>query len=351
MEASREDRHSDSEGRTAAHLGYPGAAATGMTSVILRALRARQVESQKSATAKDKLLNVVSAVYESSFHISMFQNWPLYITKIIPQIHQDVIWRNALQRADDAFSLLQRNIIKNQCNRRLLKMFIKTHFFESFINYFSKHTHTPHLPIFPSFHIAADAWNQLPADIRTSSSLLKFKDSTRHYTGPGRQLPSVTTVAVSCSQIAYLGLLNYMCLLKLRSISPAKTSTFLSRKQRGLLISVCLQPCAVGDTRRESEMGERNLSPVEMSCSCDQCPSKVRLQRCIFSSDGSQDRQIMRSQPCQSQRMHCVWLRDRHRDHISLTSDCSTLPTLLISTPHQCRKKTKKNPTFRLGEK
>lgn len=91
MEASREDRHSDSEGRTAAHLDYPGAAATGMTSVILGALRARQVESQKSATVKDKLLNVVSAVYESSFYISMFQNWPLYITKIIPQIHQDVL--------------------------------------------------------------------------------------------------------------------------------------------------------------------------------------------------------------------------------------------------------------------
>lgn len=119
---------------------------------------------------------------------------------------------------------------------------------------FSKHTYTPHLPIFPTFHIAADAWNQLPADIRTSSSLLKFKDSTRHYTGLGRQLPSVTTVAVSCFQIAYLGLLNYMCLLKLCSISLTQTSTFLSRKQRGLLVSVCLQPSAVGDMRREREM-------------------------------------------------------------------------------------------------
>lgn len=113
------------------------------------------------------------------------------------------------------------------------------------------HTHTPHRPIFPSFHIAADAWNQLPADIRTSSNLLKFKDSTRHYTGPGRQLPSVTTVAVSCSQIAYLGLLNYMCLLKLCSISLTQTSTFLSRKQRGFLIPVCLQQGAVGDVGGE----------------------------------------------------------------------------------------------------
>lgn len=143
--------------------------------------------------------------------------------------------------------------------------------------------------MFPSFPIAADAWNQLPADIRTSSSLLKFKDSTRHYTGPGRQLPSITTVAVSCSQIAYLGLLNYMCLLKLRSISPTQTSTFQPKRTRGFLVSVCLQPNAVGDRRRESERGRRNLSPVEMSCSCDQCPSKVSLQRCIFSSDGSQD--------------------------------------------------------------
>lgn len=132
---------------------------------------------------------------------------------------------------------------RNQYNR----MLIKTLFFGCFIHSFSKCMHTPYLPIFPSFHMAADAWNQLPADIRTSSSLLKFKDSTRHYTGPGRQLPSVTTVAVSCSQIAYLGLLNYMCLLKLRSISPTQTSTFLNRKQRGFLISVCLQPCALGD--------------------------------------------------------------------------------------------------------
>lgn len=68
--------------------------------------------------------------------------------------------------------------------------------------------------------------------------------------------------------------------------------------------------------------------PVEMSCSCDHCPSKVRLQRCIFSSDGSQDRQIMRSLPFQSQRMHCVWLRDRQWDHISLTSDCGPLTTV-----------------------
>lgn len=122
----------------------------------------------------------------------------------------------------------------------------------SFLESFSKCTNTQN-PIFPSFHIAADAWNQLPADIRTSSSLLKFKDSTRHYTSPGRQLPSVTTVAVSCSQIAYLELLNYMCLLKLRSISPAQTSTFPSRKHRRFLISVCLQPSTVGDEGRDAK--------------------------------------------------------------------------------------------------
>ena len=116
---------------------------------------------------------------------------------------------------------------------------------------------SPHLPIFPSFHIAADAWNQLPADIRTSSNLLKFKDSTRHYMGPGRQLPSVTTVAVSCSQIAYLGLLNYMCLLKLCSISPTQTSTFRSRKQRGFLIPVCRQAQCSG---REKARGGRAQS-------------------------------------------------------------------------------------------
>lgn len=115
-----------------------------------------------------------------------------------------------------------KKIHTTECSHRLTR----TPVFESSIHYFSRCTCKPHLPIFPSFHIAADAWNQLPADIRTSSNLLKFKDSTRHYMGPGRQLPSVTTVAVSCSQIAYLGLLNYMCLLKLCSILPTQTSTF-----------------------------------------------------------------------------------------------------------------------------
>ena len=150
---------------------------------------------------------------------------------------------------------------KNQCTRALLKTLIKTLFFESFIHSFSKHTHTPHLPIFPSFHIAADAWNQLPADIRTSSSLLKFKDSTRHYTGPGRQLPSVTTVAVSCSQIAYLGLLNYMCLLKLRSISPTQTST-LYRKQRERIPHLCLSStgCSGRHEGRKRDGGAQSFS-------------------------------------------------------------------------------------------
>lgn len=128
---------------------------------------------------------------------------------------------------------------------------------------FSEHTYTPNIPIFPSFHIAADAWNQLPADIRTSSSLLKFKDSTRHYTGPGRQLPSVTTVAVSCSQIAYLGLLNYMCLLKLCSISQTQTSTFRSKKKKykGEVSSSLSPTGCTGDMERQSKMGRaRSLS-------------------------------------------------------------------------------------------
>lgn len=117
-------------------------------------------------------------------------------------------------------------------------------------------TYTPCIPIFPTFHKSAVAWNQLPADIRTSSSLLKFKDSTRHYTGPGRQLPSVTTVAVSCSQIAYLGLLNYMHLLKLCSISQTQTSTFLSTKKSGgeggeRPPHLCLQRGALGATEQD----------------------------------------------------------------------------------------------------
>lgn len=56
----------------------------------------------------------------------------------------------------------------------------------------------------------------------------------------------------------------------------------------------------------EARGGGHNHSPVEMSCSCDQCPSKVRLQRCVFSSDGSQDRQIMRSQPSRLQTLQCL---------------------------------------------
>lgn len=86
--------------------------------------------------------------------------------------------------------------------------------------------------------------------------------------------------------------------------------------------------------------------PVEMSWSCDHCPFKVGLQRCIFSSDGSQDRQIMRSPPCQALRTFCVWLRDRQWDKISLNSDCSPLPPLFTITSHQYRK-----TTFCLGEK
>lgn len=72
-------------------------------------------------------------------------------------------------------------------------------------------------------------------------------------------------------------------------------------KKTGKIPHVCLSQTESrggggGETGAESERKrEQSLSPVEMSCSCDQCPTKVRLQRCIFSSDGSQDRQIMRS--------------------------------------------------------
>lgn len=101
-----------------------------------------------------------------------------------------------------------------------------------------------------------------------------------------------------------------MCLLKLPSISPIQTSTLLSRKTERIPHFCLSSTGRRGSQGRENGgwEGGHNHSPVEMSCSCDQCPSKVRLQRCIFSSDGSQDRQIMRSQPSQLQRIHSVWL-------------------------------------------
>lgn len=104
--------------------------------------------------------------------------------------------------------------------------------------------------------------------------------------------------------------------------------------------------CSGRHEERKRDGASAIFFPVEMSCSCDHCPSKVRVQRCIFSSDGSQDRQIMRSLPCQSQWMHCVWLRDRQWDRISLNTDRSPLPLLFTSTAHQYHKMT-----FRLGEK
>lgn len=57
--------------------------------------------------------------------------------------------------------------------------------------------------------------------------------------------------------------------------------------------------------------------------------SKVSLQHCIFSSDGSQDGQIMRSHPLQSQRMHCAWLGNRQWDRVPL-------PLLPAVRTHPC---------------
>lgn len=157
------------------------------------------------------------------------------------------------------------------------------------------------------------AWNQLPADIGTSSSLLRFKDSTKHYTGPGRQLPSVTTVAAWCSQVAYLGLLNYICLWKLCSISLTQISTFLSRKQKRRLIFVFNQ------VRWKTSAGGADRA---VCSSWDQLLlwSLSFQSENIFPSDATQDRQIMRSLVWQPQRIDCLWLRDRQRDRIPLSS-------------------------------
>lgn len=144
--------------------------------------------------------------------------------------------------------------------------------------------------------------------------MLEFKDSTRHYTGPGRQLPFVTTVAVSCSQIAYLGLLNYMRLLKLRSISRTQTSTFPST-----LTSASPAGRTGSDGAGREKRAAQSCFPLERRCSCDFWPSKVSLQHCIFSSDGSQDGQIMRSQAFQSQTVHCARLGNRHTGTESLS--------------------------------
>lgn len=163
--------------------------------------------------------------------------------------------------------------------------------------------------IVPSFHIAADAWNQLPADIRTSSSLLKFKDSTRHYTSPGRQL----SLRHNCCCFMFPDSLSRAAQLHVpfEASLHLSDSNFNSSEQKNRedssFLSVFNRAQWETGERKRGVGGGHNHSPVEMSCSCDQCPSKVRLQRCIFSSDGSQDRQIMRSQPSQLQRMFGVF--------------------------------------------
>lgn len=185
---------------------------------------------------------------------------------------------------------------------------------------------------------------------KTPIRLIKFKDSTRHCTGPGRQLPSFTTVAVLCSQIAYLELLNYVCLLKLRSISPSQTFNFSELKtERIPLLRLSATRCSGrhgGEKGRGG--GEGNLSPVEMSCFCDQWPSKVRLQRCSFSSDGRQDNEEPASLVT---RDAWVWRRDRHwgprLPHFWLQPSPNTAH---FDFPPVLQKKQHKK-TFCLGEK
>lgn len=114
-------------------------------------------------------------------------------------------------------------------------------------------------------------------------------------------------------------------------------SNFHFSEQKTERTRLCLSStkCSGRHEERKRDGASAIFFPVEMRCSCDHCPSKVRVQRCTFSSDGSQDRQIMRSLPCQSQWMHCVWLRDRQWDHISLSSDCAPHRPPFTSAPHQ----------------
>lgn len=192
--------------------------------------------------------------------------------------------------------------------------------------------------IVPSFHIAADAWNQLPADIRTSSSLLKFKDSTRHYTSPGRQL----SLRHNCCCFMFPDSLSRAAQLHVpfEASLHLSDSNFNSSEQKNRedssFLSVFNRAQWETGERKRGVGGGHNHSPVEMSCSCDQCPSKVRLQRCIFSSDGSQDRQIMRSQPS-SYRGYTAFgsvFLDSAWDHMNLSHFwLQSSPTLLILTP------------------
>lgn len=171
--------------------------------------------------------------------------------------------------------------------------------------------------------------NQLPADIGTSSSLLWFKDLTRHYTGPGRQLSSVTTVAAWCSQVAYLDLFSFICLWKFFSIPLTQISNFL-----------CLQTSAVVEYIAWGWATGQSV-PVEISCSCDHF--SVQSEN-IFPSDTTQDGQIMRSLLCQPQSIDCLWLRDRQRDQrFSLKCEYGILLPLFDSTSNQQHSLGKEN--------
>lgn len=166
--------------------------------------------------------------------------------------------------------------------------------------------------------------------------MLKFKDSTRHYTGPGRQLPSVTTVAVSCSQIAYLGLLNYMRLLKLCSIFQTQTSTFLSTKKKGGgTSSVC--PASRAHWERRSRLGLPfqlgGVAPVISG------PSKVSLQTLHFLlrwkprwADNEES-----AFPVTEDALCSAWEQTLGPSP-SPTSACLARPALFAATPHQSRK-------------
>lgn len=138
-----------------------------------------------------------------------------------------------------------------------------------------------------------------------------------------------------------------MQLFKLCSVSQTQTSTFPSTKNKkggfgveaGRGYSSSVSPAGSDGAGWDAAQSSFSL---ERRCSCDFWPSKVSRQHCIFSSDGSQDGQIMRSQPSQSQRMHCVRLGDRHWDW----EHGQPRDWLFTATPHQCRKLT-----FHVGQK
>lgn len=102
-------------------------------------------------------------------------------------------------------------------------------------------------------------------------------------------------------------------------LSQTQTSTFPSTKKGGAGgVSSSVSPAGRTGSDRAGWDAAQSSFPLERRCSCDFWPSKVSLQHCIFSSDGSQDGQIMRSRSFQSQTMHCVRLGNRHTGTESL---------------------------------